>query len=55
MNEMTGGGDFHQSLLLPSFSGFTLYKLAAAVPWVRVKAEGLPDCMKVLATKNSLA
>ena len=52
-NEMTGGGDFHRSSLLLSFSGSTLYELAAAVPWVRVKAEGLPDCMGVPATNGS--
>ena len=46
-NEMTGGGDFRRSSLLPSFSGSTLNKLAAAVPWVRVGAEGDHDCMVV--------
>jgi hypothetical protein len=51
---MTGGGDFHWSLSLPSVSGLTLYKLAAAVPWVGVKSVRLSDCMKALATKNSL-
>ena len=46
-NEMTGGGDFHRSLSLPSFRGLTLYKIAAAVPWVCVRAEGDHDCMVV--------
>jgi hypothetical protein len=50
---MTGGGDFHRSSLLPSFSGSMLYELAATVPWVCVEAEGLPDCMGVSATNGS--